>query len=675
MSKGTNGDIFGDNDTNNEDVFSPFEEPEIDPSHAFDYNLPELDNLSSDYYDPFGTLSEKETDLTEIPDNPLGYQQEDSEYTNDFPNQEEITVTDSANSKPIQDKTQSANKHRSDADDTTMILNSVINNTDLTSNLAYLEDTLVREDFIIYFYAREFHRLGINKLTRRGLMAALESNAIYWLNKNSILNKRTAKEQNELDSEYLSIATNRTLYSEADCCDALRSLVLKRFDDVSSVNAHFDEEEMRSVVEGHKLTAQIKFAEDVALRAYNLLSGDKKREYINGVVYESGDILAFIHDLSLEYINTLNNSTVANDYDSYQSYLRQMCRSISSTDIVFKWNLGEQVIGDLVKGWMVSISAPPKQGKTRFTLGEMVYPALKAGRNVDYYSGEMKLKDIIALLIVKYLYSEYGMDLSSKKLFTNVGIALQISAKLQSGLDLTPAEVKALDEMGKDFFSIILLAQNKLMGYNSTFGKLNVISLTDDEESNTTPGLKTKTEQKFIVENLENNIMTSIKSRAEEYRPDMIVFDHAGHFSSAGKLTMTETLREVYAIGHKLAGNKLHPFLSVVINHTVTEQGERAREKGKFDGSTLRAFGTSEAGKSAEVDLSLVSTDDQDKDGQVTLIVNYDRWSDQKRTFKTNAFTMVANKGTCEFTLVGCTKKAYAEKKDIDGDVASSTAN
>ena len=654
-----------DNDNKEKNVnVDSFEIPKIDPNLDFDYDLPELDDMPDDFYDPFGTLNKKETDPTELSDNPLGFQTDD-----DYTSQGQLNTENESRSKTQSPKQQ---EHHV-TDDTTMILNSIINNTDLTSNLAYLEDTLVREDFIIYFYAREFHKQGISKLTRRGLTAALESNAIYWLNKNSILNRRTAKEQNKLDSEYLSIATNRTLYSEADCCEALRSVVIKRFDDVTASDTSFDEEEMRAVVEGHKLTAQVKFAEDVTLRAYNLLSGDKTKEYLDGVVYESSDILAFINDLSMKYINTLNNSTVSNDYDSYQSYLRQMCSSISPTDIVFKWNLGEQIIGDLVKGWMVSISAPPKQGKTRFTLGEMVYPALKAGRNVDYYSGEMKLVNVIALLIVKYLYSEYGMDLSSKKLFTNVGIALQISAKLQSGIELSPAEVKALDEMGKDFFSIILLAQNKLMGYNSTFGKLTVISLTDDEDSNSVSGLRTKTEQKFVVENLENNIMTSIKSRPEEYRPDMIVFDHAGHFSSAGKLTLTETLREVYAVAHKLAGNKLHPFLSVVINHTATEQGERAKEKGKFDGATLRAFGTSEAGKSAEVDLSLASTDDQDKDGQVTLIVNYDRWSDQKRTFKTNAFTMVANKGTCEFTLVGCSKKAYAEKKDIDGETKSTT--
>jgi hypothetical protein len=299
----------------------------------------------------------------------------------------------------------------------------------------------------------------------------------------------------------------------------------------------------------------------------------------------------------------------------------------------------------------------------------MVYPALKAGRNVDYFSGEMKVKDISALMIVKFLYTEHGIDLSNRKMFRSIGVALQIIAKMQLGITLSPAENAALNKMGNDLFSLVLIAQNELFGVDSKFGKLRVISLTDDAESSKVSQAVTRTQQQFIVENLEHNIMTSIEKRTEETRPDMIVFDHAGHFSSNGKLTQTECFRQVYSIGHKLAGNKLHPFLSVIINHTATEQGEKAAKSNNgFDGGNYRAFGTSEAGKSAEVDISLQSTEEQDKDGRVTLVVNVDRWNDQKQLFKTNAFPLTAKKGTCEFTVVGATKATYATKEELDNE-------
>ena len=548
-----------------------------------------------------------------------------------------------------------------------IIMKSIIENTRLTASLSYLDNTLSREDYIIFFYAKEFASRGVDRLTERGLGLALENNAIYWIKKNSRINVRTSKESKKLSAEYLTTKAGRSLLTEADCAQTLKELVLQRFRECCSANTPNTESETQAIIEGHKISTQIKFAEDITLRCYDLMSGDKSCDYIDNIRYEQSDILAFIRDLASNYLSQLNDSHITNSNEAYQHYLKSLSSSVSATQPVFKWNLGQAILSNPLKGWMITVNAPKKKGKTRFVLGEMVYAALKAGRNVDYLSGEMKIVSITALLIVKYLYAEHNMDFSNGTLFRNIEIALQISAKIQLGIECSPSEMKALERMGRDFFTLIVYAQNELKGPNSKFGQLKVVSLEEDERE------KGGMNGFFTIETLESSLIDSIEKRDPEFRPDMVVFDHAGHFVSTGKLTQTECFRKVYQLGHKMAGNKANPFLCVVINHTATEQEENVYKNTKknsntnvFDGMDFRAFGTSEAGKSADLDISLMSTDDQDKDGQITLIVNVDRWTDVKSSFRTNAFPMNARKGNCDFTILNSVKKEYPLKEDIE---------
>lgn len=552
---------------------------------------------------------------------------------------------------------------------TQVVLNTILNDTSKAAEMSYLEDVLQQEDYILYFYASQFFARGVTRLTRDSLNLVLTSNALQWIQKDSLLSKANERRSLRIPTVYLATRTSATLSTQADYAKVLILVVLERFDKIQSVSLPATSEEILSILEGHRIQSQVDYSSKLMKEVYDLLYGTKECTYLNNVRYKSSDVLDYIRDNASIALSKLKGSYLdssTNDNPSMRT-IQNLAYETTFATPTFHWNLGNSILSNPIPGWLITISAPPKEGKTRFVIGEMVYATLCEGHNVKYYSGEMSEAAILTCLIIKHIYAKQGINLGTGNAFKMVYNILVMVQRIKAGT-IMQEELAVFNSYGRSKVELVLNAQYDLF----LSGKYGGITITYLGAYQANQGDNNSIEsQQFVVENLQYNILNEMKSAKEENRYDVVIFDHAGHFrSSQNSADRFYAISRLYNEAKSICTNKFHPFTAVVVNHTTTDANKVIDKSSGSDSLQFRAFGTSDAGKTADMDLSLISTPEQQKDGLQSIIVNFDRWISHAQAYKTNIFPLTANKGICDFCFVGSTKTVYGSGREENSENA-----
>ena len=537
---------------------------------------------------------------------------------------------------------------------TTVVLKSLLMNTLQCNNLTYLEDVFLNEDYILYFYIREYASRGVDVVTDKSLQLVMSNNAIRWIQPQSILNKYLNNKGNvKIATEYIASRTSELLTSQADYARVLTKLVLDRYNEVMKINIPNDEKEIQSLLEGIKIKAKSDYSIKIIENVVNLIQGNLNSALVGKVKFNSSDVLEYMINASNEALMKLNASYYTNNSIKNLSEitLDMLANDNNSTEVTFKWNLGNDILDDPMPGWLITITADKKAGKTRFTLGEIVYSTMCNKKNVKYYSGEMSPTELVTLLVIKHLYTTKAINYSQKKYYKMVSDILVISKKILNKT-ATVKQIEQFKSYEKSHVQIVLEAEYDLFR-SGKYGGIKIVHQGFDSSS------KNQDDKQFVIENLETTMLSELNKLDEILRYDLVIFDHAGHFISSTGKTKTDILTELYQKAKSLANNRVHAFTSVVINHINTKQADSINKMKQFDGEGFRAHGTSEAGKSADIDLSFAATMDQKRDGIVSLIVNDSRHTNYMEKYNTNTFPMIANRGVCDFAFQGCTKTNY----------------
>lgn len=548
------------------------------------------------------------------------------------------------------------------------MLSFLLRNTAYNRSMLYMEDILTNEKYILFFYIKAFAERGVNYVSRDSLELALTENASHWISSTSIYSASSAtKLVSTVPVEYIASTYTEVFGGEAPnsagaYARALTMLVLRRYDIIMALPAAQSADELKDTIEGFKIMAVRPVATTIMNKAFHLLSDQGFRPmYLGRTKYTEASILEFLRDSVNEAIARFNSETLMeSEDDRVNSVMQMLSGKTTYADPVFHWNLGTNFLPSLLFGWVLFLSAPPKEGKTRFTLGEMVYPALCERRNVTYMSGEMDESAIFATLVVKHLYASKGINLGSEKKFSKVINIIIMSSKI-AYKTISRREREIFDKYPRAEVELVLTAFRDLF-LSGNYGNLNIVSANANSE-----GGSSKSSHKFIIENLEADLLKDLQAQKPGKQCDLLVIDHAGHFVSNSGLNDVQIFRQVYQTGVRVAKNKVHPIGVVIINHTNTKQGESIKSMADLEEGPMKAFGSSEAGKSADIDISLASTEDQKKDGIVSLVVNYLRWSNIIETYKSRVFPLIANRGTCEYTLQSKTKSPY-KRREVDDD-------
>lgn len=545
------------------------------------------------------------------------------------------------------------------------ILTFLLRNTAYARSMLYMEDILTNEKYILFFYIKAFAERGVECVSRDSLELALIENAVHWISKTSIYTASSATKLvstvpvEYIASAYTEVFGGETPNSAGAYAKALIMLVLRQYDLIMLLSPAQSADELRDIIEGFKIMAVRPIATSIMNKAFHLLSNQGFRPmYLGRTKYTEANILEFLRDNVNEAIARFDGETLMeSDEDRVNSVMQMLSGKTTYADPVFHWNLGADFLPALLFGWVLFLSAPPKEGKTRFTLGEIVYPALCERRNVTYMSGEMDESAILATLVVKHLYASKGINLGSEKKFAKVINIIVMASKIACNI-ISKREREIFDRYPRAEVELVLTAFRDLF-LSGNYGNLNIVSANANSEGNTG-----KSSHKFIIENFEADLLKDLQTQKPGKQCNLLVIDHAGHFVSNSGLNDVQVFRQVYQTGVRVAKNKIHPIGVVIINHTNTKQGESIKSVADMEEGPMKAFGSSEAGKSADIDISLASTEDQKKDGIVSLVVNYLRWSNVIETYKTRVFPLIADRGTCEYTLQSKTKGLYKRRDE-----------
>lgn len=556
----------------------------------------------------------------------------------------------------VESVTQNTNRQSTSSvttvDDIKSILKFIISDTQYAPVVKFIQDSnLKHEDYIIYYYCLEFSKRNVS-LTRQALLLALNANKMRWIADNSIYSKRF---QYTVTREYISSMTNQALSTPQEFADVLVELVLKRYDDImSDTNITLTEEQFSSSIEGYKIQASKDSVTKIIESILPLLSGESENIVYDHTRYYDNNILEAIRDMCTDKIIELNNSGLSNKGNDL---LSSVGKESSMYDPIFHWNISNNsILSDPPAGFLITLTAPEKTGKTKFAIGEITYPALCEGKNVKYYSGEMSKSQILTSLIIKHIFVTQGITLDFKLVNTIIIMAQKIKNKTVS-----QTEFQVFKSFDKLIVELVLLAQRDLLN-SSKFGKLTIVHAGDDAS---TGGIDSA---QFIVENVEPTMMRELKAAKEEDRFDLVIVDHINHFRSSKSKSRNERLEDICQTFKRLATNVIHPMCAVLINHTKADDIKSADKSTKTSGSvnslSLTGFGTSEMEKSADMALSLYSTPDQMKSGLVSMVVNADRWINHMELYQTNVFVLVSNRAANDFCLVGNTKTPYRGREE-----------
>lgn len=525
------------------------------------------------------------------------------------------------------------------------VLWNIVNNTTLSNKYKFLEKVLVREDYIIYYYCQEYSKDDI-KLTEISLKSVMNAHKLIWINKVNMLKER------EIDREYLQSQTSDKLYSDKDYADILELLVLERFKVLSKCEM-LSPEDFESAIKGIRTDVESSFVKKIVTKSFDLISGKMSSINIDGVNYFSLNPIDAVYALTSSYKNSLNNlGSYLTKEQEHNAQLDDASEESSSLAPVFKWNLGEkekQILPNPTPGSMIAISGPPKEGKTTFVVGEVFYNCIVQGSNACYYAGETQISEIYAKLVVKHLQALYNYDIEVK-----VAKDIVILHKKILNKTIKPKELIYFNSIDKTYVELVVHALNDLIN-NDRYGRFTII----------TPK---KHSDRFKMDNVVNDIIADLKSSPKDMRYDAVFLDHINLFKEGFNMGIETFTKELV----KLSKNEINQLVIFVINHLSSDDTKRVSkimDYKQFNDMTFTTHNTRELEKSANLDISIVSTPEQKVDGEVTLKINVCRDKNIIKDFGTTIFPLLVNHNTSTFITIGGQKKPYNEYnvKDDDG--------
>lgn len=510
---------------------------------------------------------------------------------------------------------------------------SVVHDNSLVPHLYKYKSLYKNEDFVLIFYIREMY-LRKTTLDRYTLETLINENAPNWLKKGSIAKR---EDPNNLSKDYLQSRSVDTLLTSEDEENVLIDLVLARYDELMQVKPILDEKSLElSLSTEYKSSVNRDILDSISSLMANPLKYNNK-------VYTKSEMVDYLRDKIADEDISLSSATL----DSYQSELENAyIEALESRSPCFQWNIGVDTIPTIKKSYMVSVIGFSKVGKTRFVIGEMVYPTLLKGGNVLILSGEMAKTDINSFIVIKHLYIKTGIRLGLDNcnyilgmsyLLKQRGLTFEsIKKEVPLGMEMHKKIIDKVRVIPEEVIEAVLLAASEVKGEKG-FG---------------IPYLLTKEDGIFNIK----SFVKDTKSFIADKKIDMLVIDHMGLVEPDYKLSKTETMTQAYQMAKQIAVDKNHPTAVIAINHIDTTTEERALE-GKSDniGMTARAFNTNEAKKSADLELVLYRTDASKREGQVMLSVPYSRWESSP----TESMPLISDYLVSDFVVPGVEKGEY----------------
>lgn len=499
---------------------------------------------------------------------------------------------------------------------------------------SFLLETLTNEYYILMYYITEVNKKNI-RLTRELLELGLATNKMDWIDPRSKLTNGN----DTLTKEYLQSKTSRRLEFPIDYATTLEQLVLSTYDKITSMDTPTDDEFL-NIVHELRNVASLVLSSKIVQEVVPLIQGDKKSLYLDGWKYEKQDALEYIVNRAQKMLYSLSSSSTTTNRK--QKIWHKMARNGIQLVPAIIWNLGKVVFSNPQPGFILSVIAPPKVGKTRFCVGEITYPALLLGRNVKYYSGEMEEHILRAMLVTKHIKYLLGQKLRE----ATVQKVMVTASRIRTG-EATKQEILYFEKVPANIKEYIILAENDLF-YSGKYGILEVTHVGDTSsmDINVIPG-------EFILEEQHVLLKKEIERLPEGEKWDLVIQDHINHMRSKQGLKDAALLESYIQSAKAVASSNSHKLVYVIVNHLNTEQEKKIEENDSSEGLKLRGHGTNESGKSADIELVMYQTSQDKKDGTIHLQCTADRYVNIEETFKTNEFIIKADRAYCDYSFEG----------------------
>ena len=534
-----------------------------------------------------------------------------------------------------------------------------------TSVLKHLKNVLAEEDYIIFFYIDKVSANGV-KLDASLLQHLLKANAIYWLDPKLNHYKHLGR---VIKREYLASLVQETINLDEEYAQVLSATILRRFNELNKDLEHLpDIDSMLPTI-----LEEIEYREGVALLADVVELNKKKTAKVGKQVYTDRQIIQYLK----HRMKSIETDDILTSEDYSAKVESSFIDAVFERKTILEFNLGKDaVLPDLALGHHMSLIGQSKIGKTSFAVGEIIYPLLMKGINVEYDSCEMPPHAMYAKLIVKHAYAKLGykfnqadvkLCLGMSFLFTQYNTNLedlmkdiQIREQIQKG-DLSAQaklpdelysryvdnkkEFKKYEKLDNGFKTMVAILYYDLFK-SGNYGKLYIYMISD------------KVEDVFCVD----DIVDRTNKRVLRDNTTCVIRDHAGHFYSKYRdKSEVQVLKEVYKSGEVIAGNKERPILVVTLNHIDTVNSSKISALGddRTRRANARAYGTSESDKSTDLEVAMYATEEDRKKGYIRWDIKVSR-----HTSITGVQLLVADNGTCDYYIYGLSKLPYKTYKD-----------
>lgn len=541
------------------------------------------------------------------------------------------------------------------------ILAHILNKPEEVINFIFLEELLKNEDYIIYFYMKEMYSEGV-VLNETTLEMNLKTNMRTWVNKKSKLFKL-----NKLDIEAIKTRSETLIISdEVNLGKLLYKVTMERFREIKR-----RADELAKTPIALDTIKEYALSELGDILARDVVTVMREGKTIGRNLYTKKDMLEFVMLRSSE-LNSM--VSIEEDDATYaQSKMNIFKKAAVARGHCFTWNLGENVyMPPVEKGMIISLMAPEKMGKTKFSVGEIAYNTIRSGNNVNICSGEMSEHIILSFLITKHIYAENGYKIDSLDIqnFLMIHSTIQeleidisdyfkekeIRNRIMNGQEVFEEEhvlsddnylklinmhekVVAYTKMDDLEKEVILAAFSDLID-STKYGRVHVYGIDDGV---------------FNVDTMQQ-VITSLNKKHET---SLFIMDHAGFAYSNKGLGKTEVMTRAYQIAKAIAEYEDNPVVSVVINHVDTVTNT-AIKKGNEDAiAGARAHGTSEGNKSADLEIFIyqLPEDKREEIGRIRVTVS--------RHYKLpeSDIIVVMDKMVNDFTGIGKVKEEYPKGK------------
>lgn len=526
------------------------------------------------------------------------------------------------------------------------LLRYLIENPNSLEQVYYFKFMLRELDFVIFYYI-EHYRKKQAKLTYINLQAAIKAGKLDWVDPQSLLTKQLGGEK--VTKNFLKTLTRAAIDTKQEYAEVLEAAVLEKYRTLMKIPV-IDENSFEVLTQQVRKIGSVVFGRNLVKTLIPLLEGKEPYVAYKGTKYRNQDCLNLVQAQLTDYLNTLSPTNL----DGYSASIsKTFAQAPISAYPVYALNLGRKVMSDPQLGYVISLLAKPKLGKTRFTIGENVLPCIMLKKNVLYLSGEMQHHQILTSLLVKFIYETTGK-------FVQESICERMLKCINSIREdtLTAEDREWYEEASTELKQTVVRGEYELY-HSGKYGKLVIKHISDPEDIGPL-GIS----RYFVYEEYFNKLNAELDEMSEEERYALVVRDHVGYMKSSTGMSPTQIVTSYLQQAKTVASNKKRPFTYIIINHLATSVQEAIAEKGSLEGIEARGHNSNEEGKSCDAQWVLYEKENQRRDGLLTLAAKYDRFVDIEAIFKTNEFTLEANRAICQFKFYGEQKLPYPQSKE-----------